>query len=315
MKSIKKTPVAFIIFNRPDLTKIVFDKIKIYKPSDLLVISDGPRNKDEKYLCNKSREYIEKNIDWKCNLMKNYSNINLGCKIRVSSGLDWVFENFDKAIILEDDCVPEESFFQFCETLLQKFEDNHEVSIISGDNFLFNKHKLTNSYYFSRDLHIWGWATWKRFWKKYSVEAKYWPEMKSKKKLEKLFKNKSQINNWYNIFEKIYNNQIDTWDYQLSRASWYFDMKAIMPNKNLISNIGFGKDATHTKNYSFLANMKSEKIKFPLIHPQSFEIDLIADEVKEKNLSTFNKKNMIIKFYNKTVYELQSLFRKCRSII
>ena len=310
MKNIKKTPIAFIIFNRPDLTKFVFEKIKIYQPDDLLVISDGPRTKDENHLCIKSREYVENNIDWKCNLMKNYSDTNLGCKRRVSSGLDWVFKNFEKAIILEDDCVPDISFFYFCHELLEKYENDQEVSIISGDNFLFNKYNFDASYYFSRDLHIWGWATWRRFWKKYSVNAKYWPEIQDKKILEKLFKNKSQVDKWKNIFEKIYNNQIDTWDYQLSMTSWFHDMKAIMPNKNLITNIGFRKDATHTTNYSFIANMRTKKMKFPLIHPKSLEIDLVADLIKEKNLNSLNKQNIIIRVYRNLIYGLQNLFRK-----
>lgn len=158
------TPVVLIIFNRPLLTQIVFDEIKKIQPRQLFVISDGPRNDGEKSLVEQTRK-ISEQIDWKCEIFKKYSNTNLGCKISVASGLDWVFSQVEQAIILEDDCVPDITFFKFCDELLEKYKENKSIMMISGDNF-FEK-ESTFSYDLCHHSLIWGWATWGRAWKQY----------------------------------------------------------------------------------------------------------------------------------------------------
>ena len=151
------TPVAFIIFNRPDTTKRVFAEIAKARPPKLLVIADGPRadHPADVEKCAAVRAIID-GVDWDCEVLKNYSDVNLGCKRRVSSGLDWVFDTVEEAIILEDDCLPHPTFFRFCEEMLEKYRDDKRIAMISGDNLQFGRKRTGYSYYFSRYPHIWG---------------------------------------------------------------------------------------------------------------------------------------------------------------
>ena len=164
------TPVAFIIFNRPDTTARVFAEIAKARPPKLLVVGDGPRaNRDGEADRVAEARAIIKNVDWPCEVLTNFSTPNLGCKKRVSSGIDWIFEQVEEAIILEDDCLPDPSFFQFCEEMLARYRHDDRIAMISGDNFLFGQVPVPESYYFSRYCHIWGWASWRRAWKDYDV--------------------------------------------------------------------------------------------------------------------------------------------------
>ena len=166
------TPVVFIIFNRPDTTQKVFDEIKKVKPKKLFVISDGPRKPSEEKLCVETRKIID-GVDWECEVLKNYSDKNLGLKERISSGLNWVFNNTEEAIILEDDCVPDQSFFKFCEEMLDRYRGNKNIMMIGGSNPL-KDFEIENAYTFSKYYQIWGWATWKRAWDKYDIDMKGW---------------------------------------------------------------------------------------------------------------------------------------------
>ena len=239
------TPIAFIIFNRPDLTEIVFEAIRQAKPKKLLVVADGPRFPQEADKCEKSRSVIQK-IDWECELLTNYSEINLGCKLRVSSGLDWVFSEVEEAIILEDDCVPAPSFFKFCETLLARYRQDERIMMISGDNFQKGHKRTDYSYYFSKYAHIWGWASWRRAWQHYDVEMKTWPEYNKLGIIDSFCENKYEKKYWTDIFNLTFDGSINTWDYQWTYACWSQNGLSILPNANLVSNIGFRADATHT---------------------------------------------------------------------
>ena len=239
------TPIAFIIFNRPDLTEIVFEAIRQAKPKKLLVVADGPRFPQEVEKCEKSRSVIQK-IDWECELLTNYSEINLGCKLRVSSGLDWVFSEVEEAIILEDDCVPAPSFFNFCETLLARYRQDERIMMISGDNFQKGHKRTDYSYYFSKYAHIWGWASWQRAWQHYDVEMKTWPEYNKLGMIDSFCENKYEKKYWTDIFNLTFDGSINTWDYQWTYACWSQNGLSILPKANLVSNIGFRSDATHT---------------------------------------------------------------------
>src|SRR5687767_13684909 len=164
--TLRRTPVALLVFNRPQATARVFEAVARARPPRLLVVADGPRadRPDDGELCHQTRAIIER-VDWPCEVMKDYSDTNLGCRKRVSSGLDWVFSNVADAIILEDDCLPEPSFFPFCEELLERYRDDERVAMIRAGNFLEGRRVASTSYYFSRWFHIWGWATWARAWK------------------------------------------------------------------------------------------------------------------------------------------------------
>ncbi len=263
-----KTPVALIIFNRPDTTERVFLEIAKARPPKLLVVADGPRvdRPGEIEKCNASRAIIDR-IDWPCEVLTNYSEINLGCKNRVSSGIDWVFSQVEEAIILEDDCLPEASFFQFCEEMLERYRHDERIGMISGTNFLDNKIAIDDSYYFSKYMTIWGWATWRRAWKNNDVTIKYWPKLKADRFLDSRINSKDERSYWYRAFDRVHSGAIDTWDYQWVLCNWIQCRLSIVPSVNLISNIGFRSDATHTAGMSIYSSKKRVPLIFPLRHP------------------------------------------------
>ena len=240
------TPVAFFVFNRPDVTQRVFERIRDAKPQKLFIIADGARFSEEEDKCKEVRNIVQ-NIDWDCEVLTNFSEVNLGCKIRVSSGLDWVFDNVESAIILEDDCLPEPSFFEFCSELLTRYVNDQRVMMISGDNFQSGKKRTNDSYYFSIFPHCWGWATWRRAWQYYDVEMKLWLTVRDNNWLMDILHSKSAVRYWENVFQDVFDGLIDTWDYQWTFACWIQSGLTVLPNVNLVSNIGFNEQATHTK--------------------------------------------------------------------
>ncbi len=283
-----KTSVVFIIFNRPETTKRVFTEIAKAKPPKLLVIADGPRadHPDDVEKCAAVRAIID-GVDWDCEVLTNYSDVNLGCKLRVSSGLDWVFDTVEEAIILEDDCLPHPTFFQFCEEMLERYWDDGRVMHIGGNNFLCTRKNLEYSYYFSMYSHIWGWATWRRAWKYYDIEMKLWPTIRDNEWMQSIFDDKQYANHRKKIWDNTYNGKIDTWDYQWLFAVLTQNGVSILPKMNLISNIGFGKYATHTqKDGKLRADLQTSGVEFPLIHPLFMVRDAIADgNYKKINMS------------------------------
>lgn len=289
-----KIPVAFIIFNRPDTTEKVFEEIRRARPPKLLVVADGPRadNSGDAEKCRAARAIIER-VDWPCDVLTNYSDSNLGCKRRVSSGLNWVFDNVEEAIILEDDCLPHHTFFRFCEELLYKYRNDERVMMISGDNFQLGRKRTDYSYYFSRYNHIWGWASWRRAWKHYDVNMKLWPEIRDSNWLDDIFHNKNTVRYWRKIFDNVYQGKVGTWDYQWTFACWVQSGLSILPNTNLISNIGFGPNSTHTTGESEFSNMQIEPVNFPLAHPSFILRDALADIFTENthyNINSLGKK-------------------------
>ncbi|MCX5679732.1 MAG: glycosyltransferase family 2 protein, partial [Candidatus Omnitrophica bacterium] len=174
-----ETPVVLTIFNRPDKTELVFNAISKARPRQLFVIADGPRPDapGENERCLDARAIIER-VDWDCCLRKNYSDVNMGCKRRVSSGLDWVFSSVEEAILLEDDTLPSHSFLFFCQELLEKYRYDNRINYISGTNYQLGKSRTDYSYFFSRYASFWGWATWRRAWRHYDVDMKSWPQVK-----------------------------------------------------------------------------------------------------------------------------------------
>ncbi len=273
-----KTPVAFIIFNRPDTAERVFSEIAKARPPKLLVIADGPRldRPGEIEKCRASRAIIDR-VDWPCEVLTNYSEINLGCKNRVSSGIDWVFSLVEEAIILEDDCLPDPSFFQFCEEMLERYRYDQRIGMIAGTNFLGNEILIKDSYYFSGYMPIWGWATWRRSWKDYDSGISIWPELRAERFVNMRLKSKDERNYWVRAFDRVYFNRLDTWDYQWVLCNWAQNRLSIVPNVNLISNIGFRFDATHTTGPSIYSSIKKNGIKFPLHHPKLVFANTRAD--------------------------------------
>lgn len=273
------TPVALLIFNRPETTQRVFNEIARARPPKLLVIADGPRTHkpDEVELCEKTRAIITQ-VDWDCEVLTNFATSNMGCKMRVSSGIDWIFEQVEEAIILEDDCLPEQSFFRFCQEMLIRYRNNERVGMVSGGNLQFGNLRGPGSYYFSRYTHIWGWASWRRAWKHYDRDMAYWPAFRDEGWLDMMFKTQGERDYWRHSFDAVHNGSLDTWDCSWTFASLINGMLQVAPNVNLISNIGFGPDATHTHVVGIHANMPTEPMVFPLNHPSFVLADQKADQ-------------------------------------
>ncbi len=272
------TPVAFLVFNRPESTRHVFQAIRAARPQQLLVIADAPRidRPDDIAKCAATRAIIDE-VDWECQVFKNYAEANLGCGLRVSSGLDWVFQQVESAIILEDDCVPDPSFFPYCTELLAHYQDDSRIAHISGNNFQFGQQRGEASYFYSRYAHMWGWATWRRAWAYYDYDLKQWPNLRSTDWLETLLDTPAAVANWRQIFDRMYNAEIDTWDYQWTFACWRNDSLCIHPQVDLVSNIGFDADGTHTVRQNQFANLPVTAIQFPLKHPVKIIRDCNAD--------------------------------------
>lgn len=278
-----KTPVCFIIFNRPDVTQRVFEKIREAKPPKLLVIADGARaNKiGEQEKCLAARAIIHQ-VDWKCEVLTNYSDVNLGCRKRIYTGLDWVFSQVEEAIILEDDCLPDPSFFRFCEELLEEYRHNTRIMLVSGQNLQFGQKRRNYSYYFSRYNHCWGWATWKRAWQYYDDTMELWPLVKNENWLFDILQDEQAFRYWSATFQGMYEG-FDTWDYPWLFACYINQGLSVLPNINLVSNIGFGKEGTHaTDTNSILANIPVEEMQFPLKHPPFIVRDTQADNFTER---------------------------------
>ncbi|MGB3512172.1 MAG: methyltransferase domain-containing protein, partial [Microcoleaceae cyanobacterium] len=279
-----KIPVVLIIFNRPDTTEKVFEVIRQVKPPQLFVIADAPRQKKmgESEKCQAVKEIINL-VDWQCEVLTNYTEINLGCRERVYSGLNWVFSLVESAIILEDDCVPHPSFFRFCEELLERYRDDEKIMAISGDNFQFGNNPTEDSYYFSRYPHCWGWATWRRAWKNYDNRMQLWSEVRDSNWLENILQNTQAVKYWSEIFQDNYQG-FNSWAYAWAFACWNHHGLTILPKVNLVSNIGFGKEATHTSNINRFANMSVAEMIFPLNHPPLIIPNIQADDFTEKTM-------------------------------
>lgn len=260
------TPVIFLIFRRPDLTACVFELIRQAKPTKLLVVADGPRNAEEVVLCQQARAVTE-NIDWDCEVLRNYSEINLGCRERVSSGITWAFERVEEAIILEDDCLPHPSFFHYCETLLKFYRHDERIMVVSGNNFQDGQQRTSYSYYFSKYNHCWGWATWRRAWKHWEFNPSKWVEFRDEGLMRSVCDDPYEEKYWTNIFSNLFlEGKPDTWDYPWTFACWSQGGLTALPSINLVSNIGFGNRATHTAGESKFSKMPVEEIA-TILHP------------------------------------------------
>ncbi len=281
---ILETPVVIIILNRPDCARSVFAEVRKAKPKELFIVADGPRQEKagEREKCLEARTIAEQ-VDWDCTVHTDFSDANLGCKNRVVSGLDWVFSLTETAIILEDDCKPAPGFFRYCQELLHRYKDDERIMIVSGDNKLFANTEIRESYYFSRYVNMWGWATWRRAWKCNDPDMKSWPDVKKDRLFDQYFTQKSERYYWTSLFDFVHEGRIDTWDYQWVYSIWLNSGMAAAPKTNLISNIGFDTDATHTKNSgSIYANSHADDIDFPLVHPPYVLINAPHDETERK---------------------------------
>jgi hypothetical protein len=283
-----KTPVALIIFKRPETTAKVLEMIRRARPSQLFVIADGarPERPGEAEKCAEAQAIIDQ-VDWDCQVLKNYSPVNLGCGRRLPTGLDWVFSQVEEAIILEDDCVPHPTFFQFCEELLQRYRHDARITSISGQNVQFGELDQRHSYYFSRYNHCWGWATWRRAWQHFDFNLAAWPDIHQHNVLYDILEDADAVRYWSQKFQEIYDGQVTTvWDFQWTLACWLQNGLGVLPRANLVSNIGVGVDSTHftQSRTDPHVNLPTYPMKFPLEHPSFVVRNATYDDLTHRLL-------------------------------
>ena len=281
-------PVLILAFNRPDTAARVFDALRAVKPPRIFFAVDGPRAEkpDEAQRVAKVQA-LASTADWPCDVQTLFRPRNLGCKNAVSQAITWFFEQVDAGIVMEDDCVPHPSFFPFAAELLERYCDDERVMAISGNNFLRRSARDMPyySYYFSRYLHIWGWASWRRAWRHYDHGMRQWPELRDDGWLAKLLGDRDAASYWTRIFEDTYGERNMSWGYRWMFSAWSRNGLSINPCMNLVSNIGFGDAATHTVHQqSPLASLPVEAMQFPLRHPAEVVRDEAADRYTQRNV-------------------------------
>ena len=300
-------PILFIIFNRPETSNRVFQAIRRVQPPKLYIAADGPRknNSRDELKCEETRQII-KTIDWDCEVHTLLRDENLGCGPGVSSAITWFFENEPEGIILEDDCLPSQTFFKFCSELLEKFRDDTRVMEIGGNNFEKpNDREKKYSYRFSNLTQIWGWATWRRAWNFFDFNMGHYKEIKEKKYIENYYNSIAEREFFEYIFKKMYGgdeqtNTKYTWDYQWQFACHIHSGLTVVPNQNLVQNIGFGENATHTTNHNGVGrNSELDEMDFPLTHPDFVMINRSRDERNFKIMHT--SPWFILKSYTKQI--------------
>lgn len=279
-------PILVLAFNRPDTTRAVFDSLRAIRPTKLFFSVDGARagRAGEEDKISQVRK-LATQVDWPCQIKTLFQEHNLGCKFAVSNAISWFFDHVDAGIILEDDCVAHPSFFEFTRELLDRFRDDQRVTMISGDNFQFGRRRNEYSYYFSRHTHIWGWATWRRAWQLYDHRMTVWPRLRENGWLQDILQDKRAVEYWTRIFDETHAEKNSSWAYRWTFASWVQSGLVILPSTNLVSNIGFGDQATHTKGAgSPLASLPISDIGFPLSHPPFVIRDDRADQFTQDSI-------------------------------
>lgn len=283
------TPILFVVFNRIETTKLVFESIRSIRPMKLFIAADGARVEKEGEFekCEYVRSWILEHIDWDCEVKTLFRDQNLGCGYAPSEAISWFFNHVDEGIIIEDDCLPDRSFFEYCSVLLDYYRFDDQIGIISGSNFdrqgIYNQ--AGSDYFFSAIPYTWGWATWKRNWINYDYTIKGWGKTNKKVFLNYLFEDREFQLSWKKVFDEIYNTTpSDIWDYQFFFSCFQNKKISIVPSSNLITNIGHEDNATHTFNSeSRQANVPLKSLNFPLQHPslimRNIEYDVFLQEL------------------------------------
>lgn len=307
-----KSPVLFVIFNRPDTTQLVFDQIRLAQPTRLYIAADGPRpgSANDAELCKQTRE-ITRQVDWPCEVKTLFNDENLGCKYGVSAALNWFFANEEEGIVLEDDCLPANSFFKFCDTLLEKYRYDTRVRHITGCNLQQGKKWGDASYYFSNRTHVWGWASWRRVWDDYDITLAKYDKENVKEMMLNIYPDDLVAECWANIFNETKTGKNNSWAYALDFVNFFNNGLIIIPNYNLISNIGFSGNATHTIDENNLYANNSLQEFEEMTHPTVILPEKAADlaiQYYEFNIAGIQRKRNAP--HRRIKRWLKSVFRK-----
>jgi len=274
-----RSAVLFVLFNRPGTTQQVFEQIRAAKPKRLYIAADGPRQgfPDDELLCKQTREIANK-IDWDCEVKTLFNDGNAGCKLGVSAAISWFFDHEQEGIILEDDCLPANSFFKFCDTLLEKYRYDTRIRHITGCNLQFGKKWGNCSYYFSNRTHVWGWASWKRVWDDYDLTLDKYSSAEVADQMKNIYDDNFVVECWVNIFNDLKAGKINSWAYPLDFLNFFNNGLVAIPNENLISNIGFSANATNTQHdnnsYADIPLVEIDEITHPVFVLPQKQADL-----------------------------------------
>jgi hypothetical protein len=285
MKAYTCAPVLLTVFNRPDETRQVLARLKQVRPEKIFIAADGPRagRSEDELLCEEVRRLVTEEIDWPATILTDFAPSNLGLRHRMASAITWALQHEDRVIVLEDDCVPDPTFFRFCTELLERFKDDARVGVITGDNFQSEGFECGASYYFSRYPHCWGWATWRRAWDLYDVTMAEWLQVRQTDWLQTMYQHPLEALYWRQIFDKTYIKEINTWDYQWTYICWRFNMLTVTPALNLVTNVGTQRSATNTKHVDKAKHhLKCYSMEFPLNHPHTILRKSFADDFVQR---------------------------------
>lgn len=277
-----EVPVLFCTFKRLDTAKQVFEQIRKVKPQKLYLVSDAARPEvdGEQEKVQAVHDYVESHIDWECEVFRNYATTNMGCGRRIYSGINWIFEAEEQAIILEDDCVPQEGFFEYCQKMLAYYQNDEEILMIGGNNPIAHLYDNGKDYIFSHVPFMWGWATWKRAWKLYDYEMKSWKAEKKSQKVKNAFPLKRAYQFYAAHFDSLSTGKYnDVWDYQFMYTGISHEMLCILPSKSYVQNIGFIEESTHTKNAPKWICAEASPVEFPLHYRNEYEWDCEFDRI------------------------------------
>ncbi len=297
------TPILITAWRRVEKLEKLIEAIKENKPKKIYISCDGPRNNNptDKYLTKKVQKTIDELINWDCDIQKLYNYENLGCRGAMVKAINWFFDNESEGIILEDDCIPNKEFIPYCSKLLKKYQKDYKVWNISGTNFQNGITRGDGSYYLSKYFIGWGWATWRDRWLNFDSYLKSWVKAKEVILLKSIFTNPLEIKYWTNIFNRFYEKGIpDTWDIEWAYTCLINEGHTIIPNVNLVKNIGFDREATHTK---FTIDQHSNNgLILPIIHPTFLINDKNADKYTFYNHYQMNFKRRIKFICKKPLY-------------
>ncbi|NJN18015.1 MAG: glycosyltransferase family 2 protein [Oscillochloris sp.] len=280
-------PIVLIIYRRPDTTAQVLAALRPLRPARLFVVADGPhpdRPADQARVT-ATRDLIER-IEWPCRVDRIYAEVNMGLRRRVESGLHAVFDQVERAVILEDDCIADPHWFRFAQELLDRYVAAPSVGLISGMNpDLRRRRPESASYFFSRYTFCWGWATWRRAWQHYDGAMADWPQLRDSGWLETQLRDRRAVRFWRRVFDAVYAGAVDSWAYRWTYSCWRAGMLGAVPVVNMVSNVGFGNQATHTTaaHSPFAARPRSAPA-FPLRHPPAVVVDRRRDDYFQRTL-------------------------------
>ena len=293
------SPILLLVFNRPKQTRETFNLIRSIKPSKLYISADGPRKQrvGEEEICLEVRNIVS-NVDWKCDVKKLFQKENMGCGDAVYTAISWFFDNEEQGIIIEDDCLVDSTFFQFCDELLERYKDDSRVMSLSAVNYHQGNDLSDYSYSFSRYSLMWGWATWRRAWKLHDRSMPLWPYLRNTNWLLDIGNGSIPFKyEWQRILDISHAQKIDTWDYHWIFTCWLHGGLTIAPEVNMVNNIGIGVDAAHmTDSNDFRIKLAANSISFPLRHPPYLNRNYEADRLLDKEWFGITRKGYIYNY-------------------